>query len=514
MLNSLIGLHEPGGEDHFSQEDKGWVVFTHELGRDPLDTSSVDYSHWSIQGLGCIARLNHGYGRAGTIPHIQYYADFAQRCANWVANSNGCWLFIIGNEPNVGQERPDGSPIFWENYLDCFTLCYDKIKEVRPDVLVLPAAIGPWNIETGNWLEYQRNIVSALLQRDKLDGGVIHAYTHEYDMGQITVDDIRHGWQWQFRTYQDQVQSFPPGYPLYITESNPVSGWEDENIGYIVSLYSEIFRWNQDHPDQTIYCCCLYRWPLVHDQPQWAISTRPNVIADLDNAVEIGFPFENEDPPPNGGNMNVVFSTGFEDGKFPPYNGQDFLLVPEGWHPDWVPGVKPGPVRPEVQPEDREKGDRGIHSGRFGAKLAHAYSFFDAVLYRTLPSTQGKKYVARGWATAESQGGLGNQIGIDPTGGTDFRADSVVWSDWWGTDFPEFEPYFWRQMSTGEVTAECGRVTVFLRVKCRNAVQVNAGFWDDIELLEEEGSSPPPPPEKGHYEVDLQIKGTIRYVPE
>ena len=518
-LSSMIGLHEPGGEYLFDERG-GWITFTHELGRDPSIQSGFDYTPWQRQGIGCIARLNHGYGSAGTIPAIQYYANFAQRCANWVQNSQGCWLYIIGNEPNLSAERPGGVPITWENYLDCFLLCYDKIKAVNPAVLVLPAPVGPWNVETGDWLEYQRNIVSELVQRGKLDGGVIHAYTHEYDVKQVTVDDIRHGWQWHFKTYQDQAHSFPQGVPLYITECNPVSGWEDRNIGWIVAVYEELARWNEAYPSRKIYCCCMYRWPLRHDQPQWAISTRANVIADLNRAIEIGFPVETEkppEPPTNGDDeMEVVYSTGFEDGKFPPYAGQEHLLIPEGWHPDWVQGDKPGPVRPETQPEDKERGDRGIHTGRYGFKICHAYSFFDGVIYRRVPAFKGKDYQLAAWATAESQGGLQCRVGIDPTGGNNFRADVVQWGEGWGTDYEGFQPYSWRKLSTPKVCATGDYVTIFLNVRCRDAVQVNAGFFDDIELLAatDETPTPPTPVTGGYYEVDLRITGKIRFVPE
>lgn len=206
--------------------------------------------------------------------------------------------------------------------------------------------------------------------------------------------------------------------------------------------------------------------------------------------------------------MEVVFSTGFEDGKFPPYPGQELLLVPEGWHPDWMPGQKPGPVRPEIQPEDLYRGDKGFHKGRYGLKISHAYSFFDGVVYRQFPAIVGASYQLRAYSTAESGGGLQCRIGIDPTGGEDFRAGSVVWDDGWGTDDPGFKPYEWRQLCTAIVKATGEHVTIFMNVRCRDAVQVNAGFFDDVELLADV-DNPTPEPGSVVWMVDLHITGTI-----
>lgn len=103
----IFGLHDPGGEQIMLDAGKpGWVVFTEALGHDASDRSGRDYRPYSSRGLGIIARLNHGYYPNGTLPHSRYYGDFAQRCANFVAASPGCRIWIIGNEPNSVIERP------------------------------------------------------------------------------------------------------------------------------------------------------------------------------------------------------------------------------------------------------------------------------------------------------------------------------------------------------------------------------------------------------------------------
>lgn len=103
----LFGLHDPGGEQLMLDAGRpGWVLFTEELGRDPNNFSGKDFSPWSNRNLGVICRLNHGYFPNGTIPNSAFYEDFARRCANYVANSPGCKIWIIGNEMNFEIERP------------------------------------------------------------------------------------------------------------------------------------------------------------------------------------------------------------------------------------------------------------------------------------------------------------------------------------------------------------------------------------------------------------------------
>ncbi|MEZ4866913.1 MAG: M23 family metallopeptidase [Caldilineaceae bacterium] len=103
----IFGIHEPGGEQHMLTAGKtGWIVFTEGIGHDVNDRTGRDYRPYSDQGLGIITRLNNGYYPEGTIPDSRFYREFAQRCANFVANSPGCNIWIIGNEMNYRIERP------------------------------------------------------------------------------------------------------------------------------------------------------------------------------------------------------------------------------------------------------------------------------------------------------------------------------------------------------------------------------------------------------------------------
>ena len=302
----IFGLHDPGGQHLMAEKNKqGWVLVTEELGADPHGPGGPDYRHLSNQGLGIIARLNHGYGDKGTIPHSNRYDDFAQRCGNFVAGSQGCHIWIIGNEPNLAWERPggpNGEVITPELYARCYKKCRDNIRSRpgRENDQVAVAATAPWNIETkypenpsGDWVKYFRHILDRLV--GQCDAIAVHTYTNGYALDFITNDY----WQgapgythlrYQFRSYVDFMEAIPEemrGQPVYITETDQNLAWKDEpGSRWVQTAYQEIDRWNSESANQPIQALILYRWPLVHDQPQWAISTRPQIITDFKAAMD------------------------------------------------------------------------------------------------------------------------------------------------------------------------------------------------------------------------------------
>ncbi|MEZ4555822.1 MAG: hypothetical protein R2851_14740 [Caldilineaceae bacterium] len=107
----------------------------------------ADYRDLTAQGLGVMVRLDHGYAPQGTLPLPDQYPAFAQSCADFVARSRGCHIWIIGNEPNHAMEWPNGTPIFPWHYAKAYRLCRDAIRS-RPghaQDLVLLAGARPWN---------------------------------------------------------------------------------------------------------------------------------------------------------------------------------------------------------------------------------------------------------------------------------------------------------------------------------------------------------------------------------
>jgi hypothetical protein len=73
---------------------------------------------------------------------------------------------------------------------------------------------------------------------------------------------------------------------VYITETAQYGPWLNSANGWVRNAYKEIDDWNADPDNQPIQALILYRWPLVHDQPQWAISTRPHIINDFKAAMD------------------------------------------------------------------------------------------------------------------------------------------------------------------------------------------------------------------------------------
>jgi hypothetical protein len=302
----IFGLHDPGGQNLMVEKQKqGWMLVTEELGADPHGPGGPDYSFLSNQGLGVIVRLNHGYGDKGTIPQSSRYDDFAQRCGNFVAGSKGCHIWIIGNETNMSWERPggpNGEVITPELYARCFKKCRDNIRSRpgRGNDQVIVAAVGPWNIDTkypdnpsGDWVKYFRHILDRLV--GQCDGIAIHTYTNGHALDFITKDY----WQgapgythlrYQFRSYIDFMNAIPEdmrNLPVYITETDQNLEWKNEpGSKWVQTAYQEIDRWNSELANQPIQALILYRWPLVADQPQWAISTRPHIINDFKAAMD------------------------------------------------------------------------------------------------------------------------------------------------------------------------------------------------------------------------------------
>ncbi|MCC6170089.1 MAG: M23 family metallopeptidase [Caldilineaceae bacterium] len=108
----LYGLHDPGGESLMLEARKpGWIVYSAAIGHEPGNQAGVDFRPLSDRGVGVICRLTHGHFPHGTLPHSSQYANFARRCASFVASSPGCHIWIVGNEPNAALARPQGGAV-------------------------------------------------------------------------------------------------------------------------------------------------------------------------------------------------------------------------------------------------------------------------------------------------------------------------------------------------------------------------------------------------------------------
>lgn len=308
MKRFLHGLHEPGGE-WLMGDFPGWIVFTHKLGDDPTHDSGCDYRQWSDAGFHIIARLNYGYGSEGTIPVPGRYARFAARCARFVEHSQGCSIWVVGNEPNHPQERPNGMPIVPQSYADCYAKVWRAIKGLATRELqqVVPAPIAPWNNQTvylgnaqGDWIWYFVDVLQLIMERDAMpDAIALHTYTHGHNPALITDEStmnppFQHR-RYNFRTYIDFLDAIPvemSKLPVYITEMDANDPWSDVDNGWILGAYREINRSNESGA-QPILAGILYRWPRID---KWFMDGKTKLYRDFRNAVQQRFTWEDKEP--------------------------------------------------------------------------------------------------------------------------------------------------------------------------------------------------------------------------
>ncbi len=297
----------------------GWVLFTEGVGTNPNHSGGHDYTQWSHNGYGVIIRLNHGYEPSGTLPVRAKYADFARACARYIQNSQGCHIWIVGNEQNNVREHPGGAEnpiehITPEMFAEAFNLARQRIKEVQPEAIVVAGAVDPYN--TYPWakmggkrnkpLEYFKEMLSHI---DDLDGIALHTYTHWLDVSLITAPTMfrdpflqpgtpdEH--YYDFLAYRPFAEAIPDKWrdrPIYITESNhwlaldhqPRNqgeegkvGWVNKDVGWAQAAYEEIHRWNSTPHAQQIHCLLLYRWT----GDDWALEHRGEIHKDFKKAL-------------------------------------------------------------------------------------------------------------------------------------------------------------------------------------------------------------------------------------
>lgn len=313
----IFGCHDTGGYQRIENAGKrGWLVVTVEIGASTTDHSGDDFRTFSNNGHGVIVRLNYGYSGNGTLPPQSLYANFATRCGNYVAATQGADIFIIGNETNLPREWPGndngdpgaGEPITVSRYVNCYNQCYTAIKNARSSAQVCPSPSGTWappypaqGIE--GFLDYWVNTLNSI-GASKIDALPIHAYTHGCNPALVT-DTAKMGPPYQniyynFRVYQNYMAAVPTSMrtkPVYITEcdenvecadggATPRHTWLNSNNGWVKAIYSEINAWNQVAGNQKIRCVALFRWDDV-PEGDWAFgfSNRSGVLQDWAEAM-------------------------------------------------------------------------------------------------------------------------------------------------------------------------------------------------------------------------------------
>jgi hypothetical protein len=319
----IYGIHDPGGEDLMVEAGTpGWITFAIEVGHNPNDTGGYNFTGLSNRGIGVICRFQNAWGKnGGAIPLEKHYDGFAKRCANFVANSPGCRIWLVGNETNLPNEHPgyEGTvePVSPEMYARCYLKVREEIKKVpghENDEVIVQAlscwAPPLWPGAPPSFLAYLDRIIAAI--GNKTDGFAIHAYTHGPDPAGVLSKEKRAGMYWNFKTYIDVMEHIPPQLrktSVYITESASCDPhvWTDADSGFVENTYKEIAEWNawnaqprdnagpkaRPWTGQKVKCVCLYRWQ-PNDQHFW--GGKPGPVQDFKDAMKHGFYWTKQKP--------------------------------------------------------------------------------------------------------------------------------------------------------------------------------------------------------------------------
>jgi hypothetical protein len=386
----IYGIHdfEPGPDELTSvleQEGvRGAITATEAVGSNPADASGKDYTRLANRGHLVIARLNNGYGAAGTIPPRSRWNDFAARCANFAAASRGCTLWVIGNETNLWGEWPeeDGfrryvSP---EDYADCFRRVYNAIKARRPSHQVLPQALAPFAGPYGasathdampiDHVTYMRRMLDAIRASGGIDGIAIHINSRGYSRSDVFSTQQVNGNYWSFFCYKDWLQrGVPPqlrDLPVYATESNGYYFWKGGHPeapartyepGWVQAVLVEVDRWNHNEavlqglPE--IRSLNFYRWCAFCDG--WNIDGAPvegQILADLAQAASFDLEWDERPEAPEGSFTLAI-------GRRPPPQEKEDLPYRGVWrsYPFRVGGASAVPVTFELTGAARAEGD-------------------------------------------------------------------------------------------------------------------------------------------------------------
>lgn len=509
----IQGVHDP------VQYSKGpiWMVEALAVGHNRHDHSGHDYRDLAEQGHRVIVRLNEGWHPHGTIPLPAYYDDFAQRCANFAAATRGCWIYVIGNEWTNKIERPHGQVITAADYISCYNKVRAKIKAVRPDVWVVPAAVGNWNIETGDWLQLYWDVLSSV----EADAICWHVYSHGWDPSLVTSDAKMASMPdrlLHFRCYQDFERYTPSAkrhLPVLVTEANGNNPWSGYQTGWITAAYEEI-----QHSSMDVQCLCLFRATATGDD--WNMT--PAAWSELDQLVEAGPVVPPPEPPPVEDPMgwkNVHVNNceqGFHE------QGDQHLTVVNGMTVHYIHGGEGHFPRPELKPKDKNAGQPEVFEGRYSQSGFYISSdgrfglVSDPIFGEIGLRTKGSVMYMH--VHSEPHFALGSRCGVIdgdgpftagpvwPLGGTDpFASAAIKWGEWRWTrsapldiNLPQRE---WAKLTTPEIVLSGDYARLVVQFNVDLAANGSHGHWDAFTLQQyDESVDPDPDPDPGQPPVN------------
>lgn len=164
----------------------------------------------------------------------------------------------------------------------------------------------------------------------------------------------------------------------------------------------------------------------------------------------------------------------------------------EGWTPWWRSHdpADPGYIirNPEYKPAESVFTDPPrVRSGDRAQQYFTFFATHEAGFYQRVAATPGVAYCFSIWGHAWSaqddddaysgpeDGLLDQRIGLDPTGGTDWQSNAIVW----GAARQQYDIYGLFSLTT---TAQADHITVFTYSQPAYAVKHNDVYWDDAQL--------------------------------
>lgn len=162
-------------------------------------------------------------------------------------------------------------------------------------------------------------------------------------------------------------------------------------------------------------------------------------------------------------------NTGFEGGFRQRLAGE----VANDWEPYGdLPGERTNAFAPGGEGQIFQGEEFIVHGGQRSQQIGGAGQF-RAGLMQSIGANVGWDYQLSAWYHLDERGGGICRLGVDPAGGTNPDAASVVWSQ--GAEQRDWSPLLVR------VTATARRITVFLETVTREERSI--GYFDDVDLI-------------------------------
>lgn len=479
----IYGFHESCPPDVLPP-GQGWFLHLAEVGDNPEPHPGVDLSRWTDQGYGTICRLQYSWTGGGTFPMPDRLDAYVERVRTLVANSRGCHIWQIGNEPNHPNEWPTDHSGYTPRYsAEVYDLCWSAIHSTPGHELdeVLLAPCAPWIVTNGaSWIGYFARMIDYAAT---IDGFALHTYSRGASPTSITSRSKmnppyeRYSNNWQ--TLFDWLDVIPAPFrdrPVYLTETNQLDPWSTINTGWVSEMYRVINAHNQSGA-QVVRCALLYRWPH-HDQ--WGIEGNQAIVDDMNAARQHGYTWVETEPIPPGGDMELQ-NPSFEEGWHE--QGSDKLVLPDHWWAEYLEGGNPW-YRPEIKPNEEFVTD-GQYSIR-AFQPEHSQGFFG--IWQEVGAEPGQWYKFSADVRVESKppGELAGFVGIQPWGAGIFERQMV-----WGKETQtQIE---WQRV---EVFAQSfgSKIRVVMGATSKWATRNNTTWWDNASLVEWECTAPPVDP--------------------